>query len=307
MRAAAADLSYVPNAHAQAMRSATSTIGLIVHDIGDPVAAAIASGVLSAAGERDLIVTIAASGNDAEAEVRLVEALRRQRASAVILAGSRFTDSSAGQWLTEEVAAIRAGGGRVVTIGQHQLPTDAVVIDNVDGARRLAVTLWGLGYREFAMLAGPESVLTSEQRLTGFRDGLAQFGYEVPDANILTSQITRDGGYSAMGQLLESEIEAHCVFAVDDSMAMGAVAALRDQGVPVPAEMAVAGFGDIAALRDVVPGLTTVRLPLVEIGRQALEMALRVQQDDESETETRQFAGVVVVRASTPARPAATF
>ena len=80
VRAAAAELSYSPNAHAQAMRSPTTTVGLMVHDIADPVAAAIASGVLAAAAERGLIVTIGASGSDPEAEIRLVEALRRQRA-----------------------------------------------------------------------------------------------------------------------------------------------------------------------------------------------------------------------------------
>lgn len=298
VRAAAAELSYSPNAHAQAMRSPTTTVGLVVHDIADPVAAAIASGVLAAAGKKDLIVTIGASGSDPEAEVRLVESLRRQRAKAVILAGSRFTESPAHRWLVEEVLAIQTGGGRVVTIGQDQLATDAVVVENASGAADLARSLWALGYRRFALLTGPEYLATSEQRVTGFRDALLENGYQLPAENILASQLSRDGGYTGMRELIENQLEADCVFAIDDSMAMGAVAALRDSGHRVPADIAVAGFGDIAALRDVVPGLTTVRLPLADLGRLALDLAVGVA----DERQVRRVFGTVVLRDSTPPR-----
>ena len=181
VRAAAAELSYAPNAHAQAMRSpAAGSVGLIVHDIADPVAAAIASGVLATAAEQGRIVTIGASGSDPEAEVRLVETLRRQRARGIILAGSRFADSSAERWLADEIAAIRAGGGRVVTIGRPAPGSHAVVVDDAGGAADLARSLWSLGYRRFAVLAGPEFLMVSEDRLRGFRDALAALGGTSP-------------------------------------------------------------------------------------------------------------------------------
>lgn len=299
VRAAAAELSYAPNAHAQAMRSpVTSTAGLIVHDIADPVAAAIASGVLAAAAAQGIIVTIGASGGDPEAEVRLVETLRRQRARGIILAGSRFTDPHAQRWLDDEVSAIRAGGGRVVTIGQPAPGSQSVVVDNVGGAADLAGALWSLGYRRFGVLAGPEFLVTSEDRVTGFRDALAGLGGELPGENVPASQVSRDGGYTAMRDLLDSGVAVDCVFAVDDSMAMGAVAALRDSGLRVPDDIAVAGFGDIAALRDVVPGLTTVRLPLAEMGGTALRLAF----DHRPGTQLRRVTGTVVLRDSTPRR-----
>ena len=222
-----------------------------------------------------MIVTIGASGSDPEAEVRLVEAQRRQRARAVILAGSRFADSPPQRWLVDEIAAIQAGGGRVVTIGRSAPGSHAVVVDNAGGAADLARSLWSLGYRRFAVLTGPEYLMVSEERLTGFRDALAALGGDLPGENVLAGQISRDGGYAALRDLLDHGVEAECVFAVDDSMAMGAVAALRDSGIRVPEDVAVAGFGDIAALRDVVPGLTTVRLPLVRDGPYRLDLAVR--------------------------------
>lgn len=310
VRAAAAELSYSPNAHAQAMRSASSTIGLIVHDILDPFAATIAAGVLEAARERNLLVSIASTGTDPDTEVQLVESLRRQRASAVILVGSRFADSAAQRWLAEEIAAIRASGGQVVVVGQDQLNAPAIVIDNAEGADHLARVLWSQGYRRFAVLAGPESMLTSDERVDGFRAGLSSVGYELPDENVIGSAMTRDGGHTAMSELLHHEIDVECVFAVNDVMAVGAMAALRDQRLSVPQDMAVAGFGDIAALRDIQPALTTVRLPLAAIGRRALEMASMANTPDapdgSDEVTSRPMVvpirGEVVVRASTPAR-----
>lgn len=307
VRAAAAELNYSPNANAQAIvRGTTTTVGLIVHDIADPSAAAMASGVMMAAAERDLIVTIASTLSDPFIEIRHVEALRSQRAKAVILAGSRYTDSESAERLAEELMGFSVGGGHVAVIGQHTLPLNTIVIDNAGGAARLARTLISLGYRRFAVLAGPGSLVTSEDRVLGFRQVVHNAGLQLPEENIIEAQFTRDGGYVAMTELLDREIEVEAVFAVNDVMAVGATAALRDQGYQVPRDMAIAGFDDIPTLRDVRPALTTVRLPLVEIGRRALELALGGAVGDAdgdggpAEPTLIRVPGEVVVRDSTP-------
>ena len=307
VRAAAAELNYSPNANARAIvRGTTTTVGLIVHDIADPSAAALASGVMAAAAERDLIVTIASTMSDPFTEILHVEALRRQRARAVILAGSRFTDVESAERLAEELLGYSVGGGHVAVIGQHTLPLSTIVIDNAGSAARLAGALVALGYRRFAVLAGPEALVTSEDRVTGFRDGLTAAGIDLPGENVISAQFTRDGGYVAMTELLEHELDVELVFAVNDVMAVGATAALRDQGYRVPQDMAVAGFDDIPTLRDVQPALTTVRLPLVSIGRQALALAMDrppVDEDSPADPLVLQVAGELVLRDSTPPRP----
>ena len=188
-------------------------------------------------------------------------------------------------------------------IGQPSLPLSTIVIDNAGSAARLAGALCSLGYRRFAVLAGPEALVTSEDRVAGFRDGLAAEGIELPAENVISAQFTRDGGYVAMSGLLEQELDVQLVFAVNDVMAVGATAALRDQGYRVPDDMAVAGFDDIPTLRDVRPALTTVRLPLVTIGRQALALALdapAAEDGGRAEPVTRTVRGEVVLRDSTP-------
>lgn len=307
--AAAAALNYSPNAQAQAMvRGSTTTVGLIVQDIADPAAASIASGVMAAAEERGLIVTIAATMTDPRTEIRHVEALRGQRARAVILAGSRFADPDTPEMLINELIGIVAAGGHVAAIGQALLPVNTVVIDNRLAAAQLAKSLWSIGYRHFALLAGPEVLVTSEERVAGFRAGLTECGLRIPEENIIGTQFTRDGGYVAMTELLDRDVRTDVVFAVNDVMAVGAIAALRDHGLRVPEDIAVAGFDDISTLRDVRPALTTVRLPLVQIGRTALELALDgagrapgASAEDGPLTVT--VRGDVVIRASTPGVP----
>jgi LacI family transcriptional regulator len=298
--AAAAQLGYSVNAHAQAMaRGTTTTVGLIVHDIADPYAAAIASGVMAAAAERGLIVTIASTASDPALELIHLRALLQQRARAVILAGSRFTDPESTAATSSVTAAIAAAGGRVAAIGADRRGVRTVVIDNSGGAAHLASTLCSLGYRRFAVLAGPEHLVTCDDRLTGFRAGLAGAGVDLDPENVLTTQFTRDGGYVAMRELLDRGLAADCVFAVNDVMAVGAMAALREHGYRVGSDVALAGFDGIPTLRDIEPPLTTVRLPLPEIGRAALELALT---DDAKDSGPRvvPVKGDVVVRASTP-------
>jgi LacI family transcriptional regulator len=305
VQAAAAELNYSPNANAQAVvRGTTTTVGLVVHDIADPSAAALAAGVMDAAAARNLIVTISATLSDPLTEVRHVESLRRQRARAIVLAGSRFNDPESAGRLGEELVGYAVGGGRVAVVGQHRLPLRTIEIDNGGSARRLATTLAALGYRRAAVLAGPELIATSEDRVSGFRSGMTGAGTPVPQENVLVAPLTRDGGYVAMTELIDLGIlrDVDVVFAVNDVMAVGAIAALRDQGLRVPGDVAIAGFDDISTLRDVRPALTTVRLPMERIGSDALDLALGYRPDDDQPATVHTVSGEVVVRESTPPR-----
>lgn len=296
--AAADSLDYSANAQAQAMaRGRTNVVGLVVHDIADPYFSTIAASVMSAADKHRLLVTIASTGRRPERELEYVAALRGQRARAVILAGSRTDDSTHLQRLRAELATFEGAGGRVALISQNRLPVDTVLVENRAGARNLATELVGLGYRRFAVLAGPRWLLTARDRSSGFREGLARSGVAVSPADIIHEEFTRDGGYAAMSSLLDRGPDATCVFAVNDVMAVGAMAALRDRGLRMPRDMAVAGFDDIWTLRDVTPALTTVRLPLDTVGDVALELVTLAQAD---RPRLRRIKGEVVLRASTP-------
>ncbi|SER42774.1 transcriptional regulator, LacI family [Lentzea xinjiangensis] len=291
----AEQLGYVPNASAQALaRNSSSLVGLVVHDITDPYFSCIAAGVTRVAEEAGLVVVLGTTGRRPEREVELLSTLRAHRARAVVLAGSRTTDRASQARLAAEIDAFTEQGGRVACVSQAKLGTDTVVPGNRAGGRALARALAELGHRRFAVLGGPAELVVARDRLAGFKAGLADAGIAPPV--VVNGAFTRDGGYEAALELLASKSRATCVFAVTDVMAMGAMAALRERGVRVPEDMSIAGFDDIPTLRDTVPALSTVRLPLEEMGEIAAGLVLDAGGD---EARTVRVAGEVVLRAST--------
>ncbi|MCP2257867.1 transcriptional regulator, LacI family [Streptoalloteichus tenebrarius] len=310
--AAATVLGYRPNASAQALaRNSSNLVGLVVHDIADPYFSSIAAGVTEVAERAGLVVVLGTTGRDPERERSLLATLRAHRARAVVLVGTRVADPVATERLAAEIRAFVAEGGRVTCVSQAGLPTDTVVPANRDGATALARRLTALGHRRFAVLAGPTTLLTATDRLAAFRAGLAEAGVALPDDAVVHGEFTRDGGHAAALELLSRRTGATCVFAVNDVMAVGAVAAFRERGVRVPEDVSVAGFDDIPTLRDLVPALSTVRLPLTEMGRCAAIMALDepvgagrpADHGDEHRTEHRHvpMPAEVVLRESTTA------
>lgn len=304
--AAAARLRYSPDANAQAMaRGRTTALGLIVHDIADPYFSTIASGVTAAAERAGLVVTLASTDRDAGRELAFVELMQRQRARAIIVAGGRYDDDAANQALADALVEYRSRGGGAAAVGQPLLGVDTVVIENRSATAELARQLHGRGYRRFAVLAGPPRHLTAHERLDGFRAGLADLGSPLDPELVVPCAFTRDGGYEAMERLVAQGVVGRsgsghpvdAVFAVNDVMAVGAMAAARAAGLDVPRDVAIAGFDDIITLRDITPSLTTIRLPLADIGAMVTELALAPDNDT---PRLVPVDGEVILRDSTP-------
>lgn len=286
---AADELGYRANIAAQTLaRGASNVIGIVVHDLTDPYFAALADGAMRAAAGEGLLVMVGTTHRDPEQEIAYVATLNAQRVRAVLLVGSRVADSEVTERLRAELDRYRASGGRAACVGQDLLGVDTVAPANHEGAAALARSLAGLGHTRFAVLAGPPRLMTARDRCAGFVSALAELG--LPEPRVIEGRFDRDGGYQAA----QETGDATCVFAVNDVMAVGALAAYRERGVRVPDDVSVAGFDDIATLRDQVPALTTVRLPLQDMGARALELALAA----EEEPTVEQVPGEVVLRES---------
>ncbi|GAA3833968.1 LacI family DNA-binding transcriptional regulator [Sphaerisporangium flaviroseum] len=302
---AAGRLAYTPNPHARALARASSpAVGVICHDIGDPYFAGIARGVMRTAAEEGLQVILGSTFREREREVAYVSMMRGQRVRAILLIGSGFEDRPWQKAMQGELAPYIAAGGRVAAVSRHQgLRVDTVLPENREGAAALAGALLALGHRDFAVLTGPASLTTVVDRLGGFKNALAEAGVTLAPDQIVEGAFTRDGGYEAATELLRRGLRATCVFALTDVMAVGALTALREHGLAVPADVSLAGFDDIPIVVDLTPPLTTFRLPLEDLGRRVMAMAL---QPARARSRTDRVLGEVVLRESTapPARPA---
>jgi LacI family transcriptional regulator len=276
VRTAMAELGYTANLQARAVATGQSTmVGVVVHDIADPYFSSIAAGLIEVADARQLLVCISSTPAAEAAEREYVALMRAQRARAVILIGSRTDDTAERDALRAEIAAFASAGGRAVCVGQDLLGVDTVLPENAAGAEALARAMVALGHRSFAVLAGPRGLLTARDRLDGFGAGLNAWSVRLDPARVIHGAFSRDGGYEAMSTILAAKDPLpDCVFAVTDVMALGALARLRADGLEVPKDLALAGFDDIATLRDVYPPLTTVRLPLKRMGEMAANLVL---------------------------------
>ncbi|WP_353082426.1 LacI family DNA-binding transcriptional regulator [Tessaracoccus lapidicaptus] len=292
VRAAADRLGYTVNVSAQAVASGGSAlIALLVADIADPYFAQVAAGVARGADEAGHLVTIATTGRDPQREAALLRVLRGQRPRGVILAASRM--AAPHEAVQMEIDAIHGNGGRVIALGPGAAELRSVVIDNWGGARQLGLALAERGYRRAVVLAAPRGLITTDQRLAGFTDGFTAGGGVV--AAVHRAPFTREGGAESMrAALAEGIAPGTLVFALSDAVAMGALRELRDAGRIVGGDVALAGFDDIPAAEDVTPALTSVHIPLEEVGYQAVRAAI------DSEWTPAPLRMEVHLRASTP-------
>lgn len=295
--AAAAELNYQPNPHARALASSRDhSVGVVVHDVSDPYFSEIVRGALEAAEESGRMLLICNTYRDAERELAYIRHFRAQRVDALLLAGSG--DGDAGARIAAEISEFTRGGGRAALMGHYQATGDAVMPDNADGGRQMADHLIALGHRRLGVIAGPLGLTTS--RLTGFRDQCRKHGVELGEDQIREGDFTRDGGRAAANELLDSVAGLTAIFALNDVMAIGALASLRERKLRVPRDVSVAGFDDIPVAQDLQPPLTTVRVPMAEMGRRAVAVALGPRSDT---VHVERLQTLLVVRESTgPAR-----
>ncbi|WP_217897276.1 LacI family DNA-binding transcriptional regulator [Geodermatophilus saharensis] len=299
---AAAELRYVSNGPAQALaRARTNVVGLVVHEVDDPYFASIAAGAMRVATEHGLLTMLASTFRDPGREVEYVQRFQAQRVRAVLLAGSGRLAGAAE--LDRALGEFGDGGGRVALVSERGLPFDTVLPANARGAAQVARLLHDLGHRDVGVVTGPADLRTVADRLGGFLDAWASLGRDRDAVAVAEGDFSRAGGHAATLTLFERHPHLTAVFALNDLMAVGALSALQsDLGRRVPEDVSVVGFDDLWLAADLQPALTTVRLPLEQMGARAMELVLT----EAGDAPRRVPVGAeLILRASTgPARAA---
>lgn len=150
-------------------------------------------------------------------------------------------------------------------------PANMVVTHDRRGAARAARHLAELGHRRIAFISGPDSFRSSHERGAGFRDGLAEHGLTLDEPYVRQGAYTFESGVEAARDLLAMPEPPTAIFAGNDEMAIGVMKAARDAGLDVPRDLSIVGFDDLPMASRVWPNLTTVRLPIRDMGRMAAE------------------------------------
>ncbi len=291
VRRVAQQLGYEPNLHARGLAGGlVPTIGLLVHEIGDPYFSEIASGVIRSATLENRSVQIAQADRTPASELTQVQALLRQRVGSIIIAGSGYSDPAHEQKMTEVLDDFTLAGGRAAVIGRHHLPVDAVLPDNHQAGASVGRHLAELGHRRIGVVAGPLELNTVADRIAGLREGVASAGVEL---TVVSKAFTREGGIAGARELQDHDITA--IVGLNDAMAIGILSELRQHDIRVPEDLSVVGFDDIAVAADVAPALTTARIHMFEMGQHAVALILRPASD---EARTIATAHELIVRGS---------
>lgn len=300
---AARTLDYVPNALARGLlKSRVPVVAVIVHDITDPYFSEIVRGVEDGASGAGFLVITCSSERDAERERSYVRLLRSIQAAAIVFAGSGLDDPERNAEIERHLASMRADGAAVVHLSPHALGEPEVSVDNAAGIAAMVAALAGLGHRRIAFLAGPRSLFVACERLAGYRRGLETAGIVFDERLVVRTTFDREGGALAVDTLLAGDAPFTAVCCANDLLAIGALQRLAALGIAVPGTVSVAGFDDISTAALTAPSLSTVRLPLRELGRRGFDHADRLLAGEAPERVV--LPTDVILRASTAAPPA---
>ncbi|MBS5771630.1 MAG: HTH-type transcriptional regulator GalS [Enterobacter cloacae] len=267
---AVAQLGYRPNANAQALATQVSdTIGVIVMDVSDAFFGALVKAVDTVAQEHQKYVLIGNSYHEAEKERHAIEVLIRQRCNALIVHSKALSDEELTGFMEQIPGMVLIN--RVVPGYAHR----CVCLDNVSGAVMATRMLLNNGHQRIGYLASSHQIEDNDSRREGWFRALEEQGIAAPDSWVGTGSPDMQGGEAAMVELLGRNLQLTAVFAYNDSMAAGALTALKDNGIAVPQHLSLIGFDDIPIARYTDPQLTTVRYPVASMARLATELALQ--------------------------------
>ncbi|HEX2037219.1 MAG TPA: LacI family DNA-binding transcriptional regulator [Chloroflexota bacterium] len=266
-------LDYRHNGLARSLRTRRSyAVGLIIPDVTNPYYPQIARGVQDTAAAAGYWVFLCNSDRRPETEVRLLTALEQRRVDGVLLDAS---------WPTPDLLqAIRRAAVPVVLVGSRiDEPDLDVVTVAPNGGLEAVRHLIGAGHRRIGLIGGPPvgppvSGGTRLAKAGGYLLALEEAGLPLDPQLIVQGDYTREGGAAAMERLLALPEPPTAVFAGNDLMAIGALAAARRAGRRVPQDVAVVGYDDIPEAAATTPALTTVAVPKYEMGTAAATLLL---------------------------------
>lgn len=300
VEAAIAELAYRPNASARGLRSGrTGVIGLAVPALRENYFAELADFIIRAAEARSVGVVVEQTNGDREAELLAVSGGRRRFTDGLLLSPVELGQSDAALLDVEYPLVLlgdRIFGG----------PTDHVAIHNTSAARAGVEHLLGIGRRRIAVLGGvdgdPAEPSSASLRLRGYQEALAAAGIAADPALVRPcAHWSRAAGAEAVHAMIAEGVTFDAVFALNDTLALGALRALAGEGISVPGDVAVLGFDNIDEARFSVPSLSSVDAGKERIAEVAVDLLLEriAEKGPRQPPRTIQPAFTVVAREST--------
>jgi DNA-binding LacI/PurR family transcriptional regulator len=293
IRRIADETGYRPSAAARSLvTSRSATIGIVVTSISDPFAAEVVLGIEDAANDHNYSVILANSNAQPDRELKVVRSFEERRVDGIIVTSSRV-----GATYVEMLSQTQVP----IVLLNNQHPSEfmhSVMIDNLAASLQAVCHLIGLGHRHIAYIGDRLGCQSDTERFGGYRSALDQAYLPFIPRLVVHGDGKPEGGAAAMEALLALPTPPTAVFCYNDMTALGAMRTIAARGLRVPADISVVGFDDIFFSRYFAPPLTTVRQPMRDMGRLALETLMHLLGGAASPPNIK-VPGELIVRQST--------
>ena len=260
------ETGYVPNLAARSLRRQQSdSVGIIVPRINSDSVSSLVEGVSSVLNHAGYLVVFGNAQNDEKREIEYLRMMQEAKLSGVILMGTVFTPN--------HIKFFRETKLPIVVCGQYHPSVSCIYHDDRGAAKELTRCMIESGRRSLAYIGAVETDLcVGINRRLGVEDALTENGLSPDELLKVQVRFTVEEGYRGMCEILDGGHMPDGVICATDSLAVGAVKALRERGVNIPGEVSIGGIGGGASGSYLTPSLTTVRL----FHRQSGEMAARL-------------------------------
>ena len=290
-------LGYQPSLLARGLRrNQTTIIGVIIPDISNPFFPLVVRGVEDIAYQNSYRLMLCNTDNDAQKEQVYFNELRAYRMAGLIVipsADSRLVPLAGGT------------GGEIPVICLDRCPDgwkgDTVTVDNEEGAYQAIRYLLELGHRRIACIAGQLHVTSGLERLKGFKRALREAGISIAPEYIQEGRFDRLSGYEKALMLLQFSPRPTAIFAANDLVALGVLAAMRELGLRCPEDVSLVGFDDLELASFTNPALTTVAQPAYQMGARAAGLLFERLRGEEIPTRHIVMKATLKARDSTAA------
>ncbi len=263
IRAAAAELRYIPHGGARSLITAKShTIGVLLPDIYGEFFSEVIRGIDQTAQQNGYHLLLSGSHNG-KREIEAAMRAMRGRTDGIIAMGPHLDARTLFENLPASVPAV------LLSCAERDDEHHVISIDNAQGAREMVTHLVSLGHKRIAIIQGAEGNFDATERLEGYRQALQDAGLSLDASLEVPGDFTEASGHRGTLALLEAKDPPTAIFCANDSMAIGALSALRERGLRVPDDMTVVGFDDIPLARYMNPPLSSVHVPIFEMGERA--------------------------------------
>ena len=298
LKALALQLGYVPDSSAQGLRTKTTRLfGLVIPSITDPIFARILFAIEERAHELGYDILLAHTLNQAEREEQCIRRLLARRVDGLFISPVyRFASEAR---IYQEIQARKTP---VVLLGPpapfcRSFP--GAEVDELSASYNVTQHLLKLGHKRIAYLTGPQVAPWAHERFECYRRALREANLDVDDKLVFQAGGTIDDGTKAALQMLNENCGATAVQAVSDLVAIGCAATLLAQGLKIPEDLSVAGFGNILLTEHFRVPLTTVRQPKLRLGVAAMDMMIQLLRGER--VQTRRLPAELLARDSTAA------